>query len=142
MLIKSFLAFGAGFFTSLIMGEFLISIIIAVSGILVWFVYMLVMDSRVPKEMGNMIMLFGTLLSLGIFFGFGVSQHMHGGFMSWTPEREQRLKDLWKKGHSGSEIANILGGTTRNAVIGKAHRLKLPARTTSKRALTKTDGED
>ena len=44
-----------GFFTSLIMGEFLISIIIAVSGILVWFVYMLVMDSRVPKEMGNMI---------------------------------------------------------------------------------------
>ena len=69
-----------GFFTSLLMGEFLISIIIAVSGILVWFVYMLVMDSRVPKEMGNMIMLFGTLLSLGIFFGFGVSQHIHGGF--------------------------------------------------------------
>ena len=59
-----------GFFTSLLMGEFLISIIIAVSGILVWFVYMLVMDSRVPKEMGNMIMLFGTLLSLGIFFGW------------------------------------------------------------------------
>ena len=62
--------------------------------------------------------------------------------MSWTPEREQRLKDLWKKGHSGSEIAYILGGTTRNAVIGKAHRLNLPARTVSKRAVRKTDEEN
>ena len=69
-----------GFFTSLLMGEFLISIIIAVSGILVWFMYMLVMESHMPQEMGNMIMLFGVLLSLGIFFGFGVSQNMWGGF--------------------------------------------------------------
>ncbi len=51
--------------------------------------------------------------------------------MSWTPEREEKLKELWKKGHSGSEIANMLGGTTRNAVIGKAHRLKLQARSVS-----------
>ena len=69
-----------GFFTSLLMGEFLISIIIAISGILVWFMYMLVMESHMPQEMGNMIMLFGVLLSLGIFFGFGVSQNMWGGF--------------------------------------------------------------
>ena len=62
--------------------------------------------------------------------------------MSWTPEREQQLKDLWKKGHSGSEIANILGGTTRNAVIGKAHRLNLPARTVSKRSIRKTDEQN
>ena len=45
--------------------------------------------------------------------------------MSWTPERENKLKELWKKGHTASEIANLIGDTTRNAVIGKAHRLNL-----------------
>ena len=58
--------------------------------------------------------------------------------MSWTPEREEKLKDLWKKGHSGSEIASILGNTTRNAVIGKAHRLKLETRSVSRKTITKT----
>ena len=54
--------------------------------------------------------------------------------MSWTPEKEEKLRQLWKKGHSGSQIASILGdGTTRNAVIGKAHRLNLEARTVSKK---------
>ncbi len=53
--------------------------------------------------------------------------------MSWTPEREQKLRELWKKGHSASQIASMLGDTTRNAVIGKAHRLNLEARMTSKK---------
>ena len=48
--------------------------------------------------------------------------------MSWTPEKEQKLRQLWKKGHSGSEIARMLGDTTRNAVIGKIHRLGLSNR--------------
>ena len=48
--------------------------------------------------------------------------------MSWTQERVEKLKELWKKGHSASQIAGLLGGTTRNAVIGKAHRLKLSAK--------------
>ena len=61
--------------------------------------------------------------------------------MSWTPEREEKLKELWKKGHSGSQIANLLGNTTRNAVIGKAHRLKLQARTTSKKSISKKSAE-
>ncbi len=52
--------------------------------------------------------------------------------MSWTQDREEKLKELWKKGHTASQIAEILGGTTRNAVIGKAHRLKLAARAASK----------
>ena len=53
--------------------------------------------------------------------------------MSWTEEREQRLRKLWEKGYTASQIAEMLGGgTTRNAVIGKAHRLKLAARATSK----------
>ena len=51
--------------------------------------------------------------------------------MSWTPEKEQKLKELWKKGHTASQIASMLGDTTRNAVIGKAHRLNLEARAAS-----------
>ena len=61
--------------------------------------------------------------------------------MSWTTERENKLRELWKKGHSGSEIANILGNTTRNAVIGKAHRLKLQARSASKKLTSKEKKE-
>ena len=56
--------------------------------------------------------------------------------MSWTQEREEKLKELWKRGHTASQIANILGDTTRNAVIGKAHRLNLEARTVSKKIKT------
>ena len=54
--------------------------------------------------------------------------------MSWNSEKEQKLRQLWKEGHSGSQIAVMLGNTTRNAVIGKAHRLKLEARTVSKKS--------
>ena len=52
--------------------------------------------------------------------------------MSWTDEKVEKLKDLWKKGHTASQIAQMLGDTTRNAVIGKAHRLNLEARAPSK----------
>lgn len=45
--------------------------------------------------------------------------------MEWTDERVALLKDLWAQEMSASEIAKRLGGTTRNAVIGKAHRLGL-----------------
>ena len=62
--------------------------------------------------------------------------------MSWTPEKEEKLKQYWKKGYSGSQIASMLGGdTTRNAVIGKAHRLKLEARTISKKSESKITTE-
>ena len=53
--------------------------------------------------------------------------------MSWTPEKETKLKELWKKGHTASQIAALLGDTTRNAIIGKAHRLNLEARAPSKK---------
>ena len=59
--------------------------------------------------------------------------------MSWTPEREEKLKELWKKGHSASQIALMLGDATRNAVIGKAHRLKLEARAISKKSTPKVN---
>ena len=57
--------------------------------------------------------------------------------MSWTPERENKLKELWKKGHTASQIAEMIGGTTRNAIIGKAHRLNLQARAVSKKSSPK-----
>ena len=48
--------------------------------------------------------------------------------MSWTEAKVQKLKDLWGKGKTASEIASIIGGISRNAVIGKAHRLNLSAK--------------
>lgn len=48
--------------------------------------------------------------------------------MSWTDERVEILKKLWAEGLSASQIAAQLGGVTRNAVIGKVHRLKLSGR--------------
>jgi len=52
--------------------------------------------------------------------------------MSWTDEKVQKLRNLWTKGHTASEISGLLGETTRNAVIGKAHRLNLEERAPSK----------
>lgn len=48
--------------------------------------------------------------------------------MSWTDERVAVLRKLWSEGKTAAEIAKELGGVTRNAVIGKAHRLKLSNR--------------
>ena len=45
--------------------------------------------------------------------------------MSWTQEKVNKLKELWGKGSTASQIAEIIGGVSRNAVIGKAHRLNL-----------------
>ena len=54
--------------------------------------------------------------------------------MSWTSEKVEKLKELWSKGRTASQIAEALGDTTRNAVIGKAHRLNLEARAPSKKS--------
>ena len=62
--------------------------------------------------------------------------------MSWTPEREAKLRELWKKGHTATQIAVMLGNTTRNAVIGKAHRLNLEGRATSKKIQNKTNNNE
>ena len=53
--------------------------------------------------------------------------------MAWTEERVADLKRLWAEGHSASQIAKQLGGVTRNAVIGKVHRLGLSGRATPSR---------
>ena len=48
--------------------------------------------------------------------------------MGWTEEKVNKLKNLWGKGQTASQIAEIIGGVSRNAVIGKAHRLNLSAK--------------
>ena len=53
--------------------------------------------------------------------------------VSWTDERVESLKKLWQEGLSASQIAGRLGGVTRNAVIGKVHRLGLSGRATTSR---------
>ena len=62
--------------------------------------------------------------------------------MSWTPEKEEKLKKLWKKGHTASQISSMLGDTTRNAVIGKAHRLNLEARAISTKLKSRVNTEN
>ncbi len=62
--------------------------------------------------------------------------------MSWTDEKVQKLRELWSKGHTASQIAEALGDTTRNAVIGKAHRLNLEARAPSKQSNSPRAGEN
>ncbi|MFM7673434.1 MAG: GcrA family cell cycle regulator [Candidatus Fonsibacter sp.] len=53
--------------------------------------------------------------------------------MVWTPEKTEQLKKLWNEGHTASQIAGMLGdGITRNAVIGKSHRLGLASRANSR----------
>jgi len=48
--------------------------------------------------------------------------------MSWNDEKVAKLRELWGKGNTASQIAEIIGGISRNAVIGKAHRLNLSAK--------------
>ena len=48
--------------------------------------------------------------------------------MSWTDERIEQLRQMWQSGNTASQIAETLGGVSRNAVIGKAHRLGLQSR--------------
>ena len=52
--------------------------------------------------------------------------------MSWTDEKVEKLKNLWGKDHTASQIAEIIGGVSRNAVIGKAHRLNLSSKIKTK----------
>ncbi|GAA6163280.1 GcrA family cell cycle regulator [Pelagimonas sp. KU-00592-HH] len=61
--------------------------------------------------------------------------------MSWTDERVELLKKMWGEGQSASQIAKELGGVTRNAVIGKVHRLGLSNRATSTKTETKPKAE-
>ena len=58
--------------------------------------------------------------------------------MSWTDEKVNKLKELWGKGKTASQIAQIIGGVSRNAVIGKAHRLNLSAKIKTRSTLSQS----
>ena len=62
--------------------------------------------------------------------------------MSWTDEKVTKLKELWGKGNTASQIAEIIGGISRNAVIGKAHRLNLSAKIKTRTATSSKNFDD
>ena len=61
--------------------------------------------------------------------------------MSWDEEKVNKLKELWGKGNTASQIAEIIGGISRNAVIGKAHRLNLSAKIKTRTVTSNQDFE-
>ncbi len=79
--------FGAviGFVLSVIAENYVLGIFLAMAGILVWLLYLAVMDTNAPDTMGNFIILFGVLLSVAVFMNFGWEQNMWGGF-EFKPE--------------------------------------------------------
>ena len=62
--------------------------------------------------------------------------------MSWNEEKVNKLKELWGKGNTASQIAEIIGGISRNAVIGKAHRLNLSAKIKTRTATSNQSFEN
>ena len=60
----------------------------------------------------------------------------------WTEERVKKLRELWGKGNTASQIAEIIGGISRNAVIGKAHRLNLSAKIKTRTATSNESFEN
>ena len=61
--------------------------------------------------------------------------------MGWTEDKVNKLKELWGKGNTASQIAEIIGGISRNAVIGKAHRLNLSAKIKTRSATSNKNFE-
>tara|TARA_Y100000992_G_C21254635_1_gene487835 strand:+ start:284 stop:778 length:495 start_codon:yes stop_codon:yes gene_type:complete len=62
--------------------------------------------------------------------------------MSWDEAKVAKLKELWGKGNTASQIAEIIGGISRNAVIGKAHRLNLSAKIKTRTATSNQSFEN
>jgi len=62
--------------------------------------------------------------------------------VSWTEEKVAKLKELWGKGSTASQIAEIIGGISRNAVIGKAHRLNLSSKIKTRTATSNQSFEN
>ncbi len=72
-----------------------------------------------------------------------ISENIHTKYciMSWTDDKVNKLKDLWGKGQTASQIAEIIGGVSRNAVIGKAHRLNLSAKIKTRSIISQNNNQ-
>jgi hypothetical protein len=68
-----------GFVAVIVTGNYLLSILIPLAGILVWFIYMKIMEVPVPDMFGNIIIAFGGLLAVGVFLVYGTKLNMFGG---------------------------------------------------------------
>ncbi|MDP6991186.1 MAG: hypothetical protein QGF89_00700 [Candidatus Marinimicrobia bacterium] len=68
------------FFVSILFEQFLLGILIAIAGIFAWFLYTAVMETGMPTVAGNIIIVFGVLVSLAAFLNYGIEQNMFGGF--------------------------------------------------------------
>ena len=69
-----------GFAISIMSNNYFASIIFIVSGMMIWMLYILVVESNTPVLMGNILLLFIVLLSLAVFLNYGLSQNMFGGY--------------------------------------------------------------
>jgi hypothetical protein len=67
------------FFFSIFTENYLLGVFLSVSGVLVWFVYAAVMETEMPNATGNIIILFGLLLSFAVFLNYGWERNMFGG---------------------------------------------------------------
>ncbi|MDP6725962.1 MAG: hypothetical protein QF847_01760 [Candidatus Marinimicrobia bacterium] len=68
------------FFFSVFTENYLLGIFLSVAGILVWFIYTAIMQTSMPNVTGNIIILFGSLLSVAVFLNYGLGRNMFGGF--------------------------------------------------------------
>ena len=69
-----------GFFYCAILGNFLVAILVAIGGVMSWYIYSLIMESKMPDITGNVVILFGFLLSAAFFLNYGLVINMFGGF--------------------------------------------------------------
>jgi hypothetical protein len=69
-----------GFILSILSSDYFNGIIFIIAGMIVWMLYILVVESTTPALMGNILILFIVLLSLGVFLNYGLSQNMFGGY--------------------------------------------------------------
>jgi len=69
------------FFSSILVENYLLGIFFAIAGVLVWFLYAAIMQSKLPDVTGNVIIVFGFLLSSAVLLKYGWEQNMFGGFV-------------------------------------------------------------
>ena len=71
----------SGYVLALVAENFYLAMILSVAGILLWFIYLLIMEIRPPQPFGNFIVLFGVLLAFSVFLSTGLEQDIFGGYM-------------------------------------------------------------